>query len=81
MKLEIEKVKQVFFLTSGQALFFDKEGNQVSELQSLFASGQENKKILLEICEHAEKFTIGQWRVWTQELSKQDFIRLLHLNY
>lgn len=80
MEKIIKKAHNLIYLTSNQALIFDKEGNQITELQSIFANGEPNRKLLLQIAENCEVLSIGKWREWQQELSKEDFIKLLHLN-
>lgn len=76
----IKKAHNLVYFTSNQALIFDKEGNQIRELQSFFANGEPNRKLLLQIAENCEVLSIGKWCEWQQELSKEDFIKLLHLN-
>jgi len=76
----LEQVHHLCFLTSGQCLIFDKEGAQIGDLQAEFTSGETNRWLLKQIAEHAEKFTLGKFREWIQEMNKEDFMRITHLN-
>ena len=73
-------VHHLCFLTSGQCLIFDKEGEQIGDLQAEFTNGETNKWLLKLVAEHAEKFTLGKFREWMQEMDKEDFIRVTHLH-
>ena len=72
-------VHHLCFLTSGQCLIFDKEGKQIGDLQAEFTSGETNTWLLKLVAEHAEKFTLGKFREWMQEVSKEDFLVLTNL--
>ena len=73
-------VYHLVFLTSGQCLIFDKEGNQIDDLQAEFTSGETNTPLLKLVAEHAKKFTLGKFREWMQEMDKEDFLRVTHLH-
>lgn len=73
------QVHHLVFLTSGQCLIFDKEGVQIGDLQGEFTSGETNRWLLKQVAEHAEKFTLGKFREWMQEMNKEDFMRITHL--
>jgi hypothetical protein len=73
-------VHHLCFLTSGQCLIFDKEGKQISDLQAEFVNGETNILLLKLVAEYAEKFTLGKFREWMQEMDKEDFLRVTHLH-
>ena len=81
-KLEdlLEKVYHLFFLTSGQCIIFDKDGNQITELQAEFASGESNIWLLKQIAGHAERFSIVKFPDWSHELDKEEFYRITNLD-
>jgi len=72
-------VHHLVFLTSGQCLIFDKEEKQICHLQQEFTSGETNIQLLKLVAEHAEKFTLGKFREWMQEMDKEEFLRVTHL--
>ena len=76
----LDTVYHLVFLTSGQCLIFDKEGNQIDDLQAEFTSGETNIPLLKLVAEHAKKFTLGKFREWMQEMDKEDFLRVTHLH-
>lgn len=76
----LDRVHHLFFLTSGQCLIFDEDDNQIVDLQIEFCNGETNMWLLKLIAEHAEKITIGKFREWMQEIDKDDFLRITHLN-
>jgi len=74
-------VHHLIFFTSGQCMIFDEKQNQIIELQAEFINGEANIPLLKRIVEHAEKITLCKWREWVQDVDKEDFIRITHLNY
>ncbi len=73
-------VNELVYLTSGQCLIFDKDGNQISELQKELCKPKHgNIELLKKVANNAEKFTIGKFREWMQEVSKEDFLVLTNL--
>lgn len=76
----LDKVCHLIFLTSGQCIIFDKNEEQISELQAEFTSGETNKWLLKQVAEHAGAFTIGKFRGWMQDINKEDFLRITHLH-
>jgi len=73
-------VHHLVFFTSGQCLIFDKEGEQIGDLQAEFTSGETNVWLLKQVAEHAEKFTLAKFREWVREMDKEDFLRVTHLH-
>ena len=76
----LSKVHHLVFFSSGQCFIFDKEGNQITELQVPFLNGEINIPLLKVIAENAEKFTLAKFREWKQDLDKEDFFRFTNLN-
>jgi len=71
---------ELVYFTSGQCLIFDKEGNQIPELQAELCKPKHgNIELLKKVANKAEKFTIGKFREWMQEVSKEDFLVLTNL--
>ena len=66
----LSKVHHLVFLTSGQCIIFDKQGNQISDLQVQFSKGETNIPLLKSVAEHAKKFTLCKFREWLQEMDK-----------
>lgn len=77
----LRSVHHLIFFTSGQCIILDKNGDQIIDLQIKFVSEESNIPLLKRIVEHAEKFTLCKWREWVQDVNKEDFIRITHLNY
>ena len=75
----IKKAKQISYLTSGQCLIFDEFGQQIPELQIHFSNGQKNQFIFELVAHACEKFSIGKFREWMQEVDKEDFLTLTRL--
>lgn len=76
----LDKVYQLFYLTSGQCMIYDKDGYQISELQAEFANGESNIWLLKQIAGHAEKLYIAKVWEWAKELDKDEFFRVTNLN-
>lgn len=77
----LKNVYHICFFVSGQCMIFDRNDDQIVELQVLFTSGESNPHLLKQIAEHAEKFTISKFRHWVAELDKEEFFNLTNLNH
>lgn len=74
-------VYHICLLTSGQVLAFDQKDNQIFLLQASFGEGKQNPYLLKKMAENASKFNLVAWDKWVQELTKEEFIKITHLNY
>ena len=76
----LDNVHELVYLTSGQCLIFDKDGKQIPELQSKLCKPKHgNIGLLKKVANSSKKFTIGKFREWMQEISKEDFFVLTNL--
>lgn len=76
----LDRVHQIAYMTSGQCLIFDVEGNQIPELQKELTKPRNgNIELLKQVAEKASMFSIGKFREWEKELSKEDFFVLTNL--
>jgi hypothetical protein len=75
----LEQIDHLALLTSGQCLVFDKEDQQIVDLQLMFANGETNPYLLKQMALHAKKFTIGKFREWTHELTQTEFMKIANL--
>ena len=80
MKKLLQRVDHVTFLTSGQCFVFDKNREQIPELQLYFIEGKQNIKMLRMIADNANNFTVGKWKEWFFDLTKEEFFSLTNLN-
>lgn len=76
----LSKVKQIIFLTSGQLMVWDKDENQIDELQAEFTdlSKPVNRILMKRIADKSKHFSIMKWGHggWIHELTKDEFYRL-----
>ena len=77
----VKDVCHICLLTSGQVLAFDQKDNQILPLQALFGESKQNPYLLKKMAENASKFNLMAWGEWIQELTKEEFIKITHLNY
>lgn len=76
----LARAYKVTYLVSNQALIWDKQGEQIPELQKLFKPNKPKRKLLLRVAESCMEHTIGAWPEWFQSVTKEEFISLLHLD-
>lgn len=76
----LARAYKVTYLASNQALIWDKQDKQIPELQKLFKPNKPNRKLLLRVAESCVEHTIGVWPEWSQCVTKEDFVSLLHLD-
>lgn len=75
----LNRVYKLFFLTSGQCLIYTINNDPIGLLQNEFASGEPNMQLLKLIAEKADMFFLGKYKIWAQEMDKEDFMRVTHL--
>jgi hypothetical protein len=80
MKELLKRVDHIVFLVSGQCFVFDKNREQIPELQLYFTEGKQNIKMLRRIANNANSFTVGKWKEWFFDLTKEEFFSLTNLN-
>ena len=74
-----KQVHSIAFLTSGQLMVWDKDGNQIPDLQLMFSDGQPNPHALKDIADHASKFYLCMFGEWTHEVDKGSFYKITNL--
>lgn len=82
----IKQAHHLTYLTSGQCLIFNKEGKQISELQTYFTEpfkirSKEELILLHKITNNCQEFTVGKFREWMEIIDKEEFLSLTNLNY
>lgn len=74
------KPHSIIMLTSGQAMVFNDQGDQIPELQQVFKQGEINRDSLREIASQSEEFALYQWKSGIGlSLSKEEFFKIFGL--
>ena len=64
---------QVYAFTNGMVMAFDRDGEQVPELQGRI---EEAKPGILKHCEPETEFWIAKWRDWRQRVDREIWMGL-----
>lgn len=79
MEKYINQAHEMALFTSGQVMVWDKDGNQIRQLQIEFNPGNKKRELLSQVIENCEVFNISCFREWNKKLSKDEIKGLLML--
>ena len=82
-ELNLDKVSKITLYTNRSSSFFDENGEQLAELQSIFDCYGENKNEEWDILEqlyeyrHAIEFYLADWGNWIHRISFEQYCFML----